>query len=124
MNVPIESWFIGPQLIGAVFIVMGLIQRYYPPKHINGLYGYRMPSATKNQQTWDEANRYSGTYMYRIGWVMLVMGIIITVSLYQIPMQANLRDGINVMLLIAGSIVPCVMLIISTEKHLQNTFHD
>ena len=117
-----EHWFIGPQLIGLIFVVVGFIQKRFPPKHINALYGYRMPSSMKNQQTWDEANCYSAKYMIKCGFILLIAGLVTAIVLSLIPMHEKLRTGINAILMITGAIGSCVLLLVYTEKHLSKTF--
>lgn len=120
MNV--AHWLIGPQLIGLIFVIAGSVQKRFPPKHINGLYGYRMPSAMKNQQTWDEANHYSARCMIKCGYILFVAGLILTVILELItPSPAN-YEIISVVLLIFSAIGMSVTLIVATEKHLGKVF--
>jgi uncharacterized membrane protein len=101
---------------------MGYIQRRFPPKHINGLYGYRMPSAMKNQQTWDEANGFSARYMIKLGWIMIIAGFISVVCLEQISMKEDARMGLLAALLVVSSMTMAVLLIVGTEKHMNKVF--
>jgi uncharacterized membrane protein len=117
-------WIIGPQLLGVIFLIAGYIQKWYPPKTINGLYGYRTDSSMKNQQTWDEANRYSTRIMIRYAWIMLTVGIAITLPMEFIRVKEDVFTLIKVSLMIAGSLIMVVVLISSTEKHLRETFDD
>lgn len=116
------QWLIGPQLIGFIFIIAGYIQKRFPPKKINLLYGYRMPSAMKNQETWDEANQYAARYMMRSGMVLFISGLLITAILSVIKIDRDTHTFIGGMLLIPSAIASCVMLIVSTEKHLSRKF--
>ena len=118
----VEHWLIGPQLIGLIFMIMGYIQKRFPPKHINGLYGYRMPSAMKNQQTWDEANGFSARYMIRLGVIMIAVGIASVVCLEQINMKEDTRMGLLAALLVVSSMTMAVLLIMGTEKHMNKVF--
>lgn len=118
----VEHWLIGPQLIGLIFMIMGYIQKRFPPKHINGLYGYRMPSAMKNQQTWDEANSFSARYMIRLGSIMIIAGFISVVCLEQISMKEDARVGLLAALLVVSSMTMAVLLIVGTEKHMNKLF--
>ncbi len=42
-----EKLMLIPNLIGAIFIIAGLIMLIFPPKKINSLYGYRTPRSMK-----------------------------------------------------------------------------
>lgn len=70
----------------------------------------------QNQQTWDEANRYSNKLMIKLGSVLVILGIIF----YFIPLSA-----------IAGTIAGIVpvlsavlLLLVKTENRLQKLFDD
>ncbi|MCC8410574.1 SdpI family protein [Mucilaginibacter sp. UR6-1] len=118
----LQHWIIGPQLIGVIFIITGFIQKRFPPRKINAFYGYRMPSAMKSQQTWDEANRYAARYMMRSGVMLTIGGVMITAFLGLLNLDEDTYMMINAMLLIPSAIGSCVMLVVSTEKHLSRTF--
>lgn len=65
---------LGPMLIvGLLFIVLGIIMRKYPPKHINYMYGYRTKSAMKSQQHWDFAQSYSTKQIILAGVLLCVL---------------------------------------------------
>ena len=63
-------------LVGFIFIVTGLILKFFPPKKINSLYGYRMPSAMQNQATWDFAQIYAANRMVLAGVKCLALGFL------------------------------------------------
>ncbi|RYE20310.1 MAG: SdpI family protein [Sphingobacteriales bacterium] len=117
-----EHWLIGPQLIGIIFLVIGFIQKRFPPKSINAFYGYRMPSSMKNQQTWDVANRYSALFMVKSGIIWILTGVALSVTLGVIDMPDKVRMSISAIVLIAAAITSCVLIIVFTEKHLSKTF--
>jgi uncharacterized membrane protein len=116
-------WIFGPQLIGAVFFVIGLITLCFPPKHINKYYGYRLPSAMKNQQTWNEANRYATRYMLKAGLWIFITGILITLILRLLPIAFEIKEALTIFLFIFSGIVPAVFSIVATERHLNKTFN-
>jgi uncharacterized membrane protein len=114
----------GPQLVGVVLLVVGLIMSWFPPKKINSYYGYRMPSAMKNQATWDAANCYSANYMVKAGLVTIVIGAIILVVQAIAVLPGNLFSLISIVTMLFSGIVPAVLTIVATEKHLTKTFGD
>lgn len=103
-------------------MLMGFIQKRFPPKHINSLYGYRMPSAMKNQETWDEANHFSAVYMITLGIITIVAGFVLTISLDMISMKEDRQIAIQTALLVVSAITMAVLLMMGTEKHLSKVF--
>jgi len=112
----------GPHLIGLLYIIIGALQRYLPPKTPNRWYGYRTATAKTNQQTWDEANRYSAVYMMKAGAIVLVAGFII----YAATMLLHTPDGtqkiIDYTILFGAAMGIGILSTVATERHLQRTF--
>ena len=46
-----------------VLSVVAFVFRFFPPKKINYLYGYRTSSSMKNIESWNLANKYSSNLM-------------------------------------------------------------
>lgn len=59
-------------LIPGVMIGFGKEFQKNPPTEINPGYGYRTTMSSKNQDTWDFAQRYMGKVWYQAGRVLLV----------------------------------------------------
>ncbi|KMT22730.1 SdpI family protein [Clostridium cylindrosporum] len=98
---------------GIIFIIAGLVLRYFPPKSINGVIGYRTSMAIKNKETWDEAQRYGGNSMIVFG----IINFIIAAFTYRIHALSN--EVFQIMFLIVGSIV----VIIIVEVHMKKMFN-
>lgn len=118
------NWIVGPHLIGVIFILAGLIQKRYPPKQINSLYGYRTTRSMKDQQNWDEGNRYSTKLMMKCGVVLVIAGIILTVGMMLLPISPEWRTGVKVVIMLLCAFGTVVILFRSTEKHLKQQFSD
>jgi uncharacterized membrane protein len=118
----IEHWLIGPQLIGFIFMILGYIQTRFPPKRINNFYGYRMPSAMKNQETWDEANSFSAKYMVKLGLIMIIAGFVLIAGLSLFNLKEDARMALQTALLIVSSITLAILLMAGTEKHMSKVF--
>jgi uncharacterized membrane protein len=116
------SWIFGPQIAGTLFLIMGLIFNKFPPKKINELYGYRTLASKKNQQTWDVANRYAAKYMIRCGIIVLIIGLLFTGILKEIPIPGKIKGALTALFFISSGIIPCILLIVATEKHLDKIF--
>jgi uncharacterized membrane protein len=116
------DWIIGPQLIGVVFLIAGFIQKRFPPKRINNLYGYRTASAQKNQQTWDEANRYSAVYMIKTSLFLLIAGIVLTLLIRVLSVPPKIKFALWYLLILASAMGSAIVMMVSTERHLEKTF--
>jgi uncharacterized membrane protein len=100
-------------LPGIVILIIAILFKIFPPKKANWIYGYRTSSAMKNQETWNEANKYSANLLLLSGFVTLIAGIMC----YYYPN----KNSIN---LVATSFVVMVIITISmTEIHLKKTFN-
>lgn len=96
---------------GIIFMVMGAIMYVFPPKKINGLYGYRSGSSMQNQQKWDFAQTYSAKIMMFTGLAFLVLA----------PIKGLFKtnEATDVLLGIIISILGCLAMIVIVEKALR-----
>ena len=83
----------------------------FPPKKINGVYGYRTARSMKSQENWDIAQRFSSRLMLKQGLVMLAIGGMLIV----LPIPDEVSAVISAALLIISVIV----LFVQTEKKLK-----
>ena len=61
---------------GCTLVVMSTITLFYPSKKINTGYGYRTKASMRNQQTWQEANRYSSKLMLFCGIALVIIALL------------------------------------------------
>ena len=59
--------------LGTVFIIAGVMLFLFPPKEINGFYGYRTTSSMKNEWNWTAANRYCSQLLMIFGALLLLV---------------------------------------------------
>ena len=103
-----------PLVMGALFMLTGLILLNFPPKKINWLYGYRTPRSMKNQETWNFAQSYSAKEMIRLGGLLLLVS---GAGLFYQPKANNSTVvGLGLMIIVA------VILIIRVEIAIKNRF--
>ena len=121
MNFNYSDFLVGPHLIGLLFVLIGLLQKYLPPKKINRWYGYRTPTARTSQQTWDEGNRYSANYMIKAGLILLVVGFIIN-TLVILYADEGVQKLVTYFILFGGAMLVGILSTMRTEKHLLKTF--
>ena len=105
-----------PIISGPVFVLAGWILLKYPPKAINGLYGYRTPSSMKNQERWDFAQPYSAKALMKWGGLLTPCGLI---GLFYHP-----SETIAVILGLAFMVSAVILLIVQVEKAIQKRFGD
>ncbi|WML37153.1 SdpI family protein [Clostridium sp. OS1-26] len=99
-------------IFGLVTLGFGIIPKIVRPKKINSWYGYRTALSMKNQETWDEGNKYS-TNQYIIAGVILIILGKVGFALFQ-------SKGYLVSLV---AFIPVLMLtVFTTEKHLKKVF--
>ena len=99
-------------IFGLVTLGFGIVPKIVRPKKINSWYGYRTETSMKNQETWDEGNKYSSTQYIIAGIILLIIGrisyAIISTRPYLVPLI---------------SFLPVLMLtVFTTEKHLKKVF--
>jgi uncharacterized membrane protein len=98
-------------LVGLAFSIAAFITMKFPPKKINGIYGYRTSRSMKSQENWDIAQRFSSQLMLKQGLGMLAIGGF----LIALPIPDEVSAVISVSLLIISVIV----LFVQTEKRLK-----
>ncbi len=72
----LKTLLVVPLLSGAIFILAGLIMFVFPPKNINGLYGYRTSNSMKSQERWEFAQKYSSLEMMKFGGILMLTSIL------------------------------------------------
>lgn len=56
-----------------LMIAFGRVMYKYPPKKINGIYGYRTSVSMKNKDTWEFAHKTCGKLWWKVGWIILLL---------------------------------------------------
>jgi len=67
--------FIILSIIGVGFLALGVFLMKFPPKRINGLYGYRTSRSMQNHDAWNYSQRYSAKIMVVLGIVYLFLSL-------------------------------------------------
>jgi len=106
----------GPQTIGVLLIIAGVIQKLFPPKDINGMYGFRTDTSRQNRQTFDEGNRYSAALSIKLGIVFLLIGLALMLFI------DRKHAYIMPILTLAAAVSLPILLIRRTDKHLEEMF--
>ena len=99
---------------GLVFLLAGFIMHKWPPKKINGLYGYRTGSSMRSQERWDFAQAYAAGQMIRCGVAMTVTGVLMALF--------SIKEGVIMAVGMALLIMLTLYLIYSTEAAIKKKF--
>lgn len=100
--------------IGIVLLAVGIIFWARPPKKINDWAGYRTGRSTKNQDTWDEANRYSARLMVQFSLIAIAVGFVCGLLL-SVP---------GIFISVGFTLALLFYLIYRTERHLKAVFDE
>ncbi len=112
---PDTPWLVAHLAIGPFIFVLARVFQTWPPKKINHFYGYRTPRSMRNQDTWDEAQRYS-TCMLQYAALATTAFQVLAVRLWP--------DERSIMASVAFLVVALLATIVATERHLKSTFDD
>lgn len=97
--------------VGICFIVFGLIMYIFPPKKINGLYGYRTASSMESQTKWDFAQKFSAK-------IMALIGLLLSIISFYKP-YLGLDEDQDVILGIFFLLMTMILMITIVEKKLK-----
>lgn len=106
--------FFIPISSGLIFIIAGIILLKFPPKKINGFYGYRTSSSMMNQERWDFAQIYSSKEMIKVGLLLTLVG--------SIGLICHPDEKTGMILGLGFLILMIIVLLIRVESALKNKF--
>ncbi len=101
-------------LFGIIFLVIGSYYWLNPPPY-NHFWGYRTRRAKRNEDTWEEANRYASDMMIYAGIAASSIGIFF--YLFE-------PNPMGLLASMALSFVSAILFISLTELHLRTTFDE
>jgi|SRR5690606_17855597 len=99
---------------GIIIFAVGVVLFYFPPKKINGLYGYRTPASMQSPETWKFAQRYSAIRAMIAGALAMVLSLLIHMM--------ELNDDLDLAGEIAVILFTVLYLIIGTERAINKRF--
>jgi uncharacterized membrane protein len=100
-------------IVGSFIIIIGLIFKFFPPKKINSFYGWRSNFSMKNQDIWDEAQRYGAIILVAGGCAMLLAGLFVYFLLH------NNSEIVT----LVGVVAVFIAIFVSGEIHLHRLFN-
>lgn len=101
-------------LTGPLMVIISALYVKYPPKEINSLYGYRTTLSMKNQDIWQEGNRYNALFLLRLSWGVCAL---------QLIGISTLESGIDILPAGVFLVVGLLYSIRNTEQHLKSIFN-
>jgi uncharacterized membrane protein len=103
-------------LSGILLFVTAFLFLKFPPKNINGLYGYRTLSSMKDQSSWDLAQKVSANYLLKGSLILISWQLLSYLFIYfMMPQWKEFATVLNVL-----AIVPVLIIaIFKTEKALR-----
>lgn len=107
--------FIILTIVGVVLMAVGVFLIKYPPKKINGLYGYRTSRSMQSHKAWHFSQKYSSRILLIVGVVDTTLGII---SLFVPKLDDMLSALISIVIVLGGVFV----MFYKTEKQLKKRF--
>ncbi|APH16654.1 sdpI/YhfL family protein [Clostridium sporogenes] len=99
-------------ILGIICITIGFIFKAFPPQKINSIWGYRTILSMKNQDTWNEAHKYSANTFIALGFVFVPLQFVLR--------ELNISYGYEKIVLL----VCFVIMIILNEVHLKKVFNN
>ena len=106
--------FLIPFITGPVFIVAGIVMLKFPPKEINGFYGYRTKRSMKSQQSWEFAQRFSSIRMMYSGMILIISS--------GIGLFVQTSEGLSIVMGLFLVIIAAAIPIAITEMELKSRF--
>ena len=100
--------------IGLIFLVIGAIMYYFPPKKINHFYGYRTASSMRSIESWNFAQRFSAVRMMIIGVFLMAASFII----YYLELTSQTEVTLEICVIFAA----IIYLFIATERAIKRNF--
>jgi uncharacterized membrane protein len=100
-----------PVLTGGILLLAGCIQYFFPPKKINGLYGYRTANSMKSERHWKMAQVFSAKQLILLGTILLLLS--------PIGYFLTLKEEQLVFFFMTTMIIGVVVMLIRTERFLK-----
>ena len=105
-----------------ILTVVGVVFWMYPPKKINGLYGYRTTRSCKSQEAWDFAQRYSAKLMTIFGLAALFVAAAADLFINSLCINSHYLMMYDICITLLLPIIVVIPPIILTELELRKRF--
>ncbi len=102
-------------LLGIALLIAGCYYRLNPPLYINGSFGYRTRRSSKNEDSWEEANRYAADMLVCAGIASSAIGLFF---------YAFEPNPLGLLASVVFSIISAALFLSLTEFHLITVFDE
>jgi uncharacterized membrane protein len=102
-------------ILGVICLIVGFIFKFFPPKKINSIFGYKTILSMKNQDTWKEALKYSGNTLIILGFIFVPLQFVLS------QLIESMNNGYEYEKIII--LICCVVMVIINEVHLNKVFN-
>lgn len=107
-----------------VYLLTGYLVKKHHSEFPDTFCGYHAGHlAQKNESTWTEANLYAGNFLMRASLINIGLNLIILFA-YILYNSWNLWLAVLFNYLIIAVLLPIILLLIFTERHLKKLFHE
>jgi len=103
-------------LMGAFILFIGLIFKFFPPKSINDLYGYRTVLSMKNLETWRKGNEISAKILIKGSLIIIFLKIICICFMPELAV-------FNTIIFLVGLIAMSILCVFLTQRKLKKSFN-
>ena len=101
-------------ILAVFFFITQILVRRFPPKGINGVYGYRTKRSMKNQESWDFAQAHANEMMRWMAFVFLAISALF--YYFDISFYNDLYIMISLFVILLG------VMVYQTERALKSRF--
>ncbi len=106
--------FLIPVICGPIYILTGWLMLKYPPKEINGLYGYRTNSSMKSKERWEFAQKFGANQLIKWGAIMFVSS--------GLGLFFQFTEMISLILALGILVILSIFPIVITERAIKDKF--
>lgn len=103
-----------PFVLGIIFLVIGIVFYFFPPKKINYIYGYRTSTSMENQQKWDFSQKYSA--------IKMIQGSLFLLTISSLGLWITFTPSQQVIIGIATLLIHIAGMFYLTENAIKKQF--
>ncbi len=103
-----------PFVLGIIFLIIGIVFYFFPPKKINYIYGYRTSSSMDNQEKWNFAQKHSA--------IKMIQGSLFLLAVSSLGLWISFTPNQQVIIGIATLLIHILGMFYLTENAIKKQF--